>query len=105
MVRDRDFKCGVWMMQIQTRKADVGGFWSYSMERWKCTIVDTLESLWHACSVVCSGGGGVPVLDCLVIVLLKQRLIAESVSIRVSYHGDEGFPALPFCAPPPITAV
>lgn len=71
------------------------------MERCKCTIVDTLESLWHACS----GGGGVPVLDCLVIVLLKQRLITESVSIRVSYHGDEGFPALPFCAPPPITAV
>lgn len=65
------------------------------------TIVDTLESLWCACS----GGGGVPVLDCLVIVLLKQRLITESVSIRVSYHGDEGFPALPFCAPPPITAV
>lgn len=93
--------CGVWMMQIQTRKVDVGGFWSYCVERWKCTIVDTLESLWRACS----GGGGVPVLDCLVIVLLKQRLITESVSIRVSYHGDEGFPALPFCAPPPITAV
>lgn len=70
------------------------------MERWKCTVVDTLESLWRACS-----GGGVPVLDCFVIVLLKQRLITESVSIRVSYHGDEGFPALPFCAPPPITAV